>query len=94
MVGELLRPQRRGFDVLALARNLWSLGVVVNHVALASATGGINILFDCRGNEIGGCSGRLLTGDAGNVAYMMVRFATRGFQPDRLFELLPAPPRP
>jgi hypothetical protein len=77
VVGELFRPQWRGVDILALARNLRSVGVVVNHVALATAAGGIDFLLDCWGDEITGGSGGLRAGDTGDVAYAMIRVEAR-----------------
>lgn len=57
VVRVLLCPQRRRLDVLALARNLRSLGVILDHVPRATAAGGIDILLDCRGDEVARCSG-------------------------------------
>lgn len=48
----LFYAQRRGFDVLTLARDLRMLRVVVGHVSRAAATGGVHILFDRGRGEV------------------------------------------
>lgn len=55
MVRRFLYTQRRGFDILTLARDLRMLRVVVRHVARAAATGGVHILFDCGRLEVDVC---------------------------------------
>lgn len=58
MMSCLLDAQRRRLDVLALARKLRVLRVVVHHVSGAAAAGGVDVLFDRGGDEVGGRGGR------------------------------------
>lgn len=54
----LLDPSRRDFDVLAFARDLGSVWIIVHHVARAAAAGCIDFLLDGRRHQVlRGCAG-------------------------------------
>jgi hypothetical protein len=52
MVGVLFRPERRRLNILTLARDLWTLRIIHDHIPRSSAAGGINLLLDRRRGEI------------------------------------------
>lgn len=58
VVSALFDPLWRRFNVLALARNLRVLGVILHHVARATAASGVDVLLDGGRDEVLGRGGR------------------------------------
>jgi len=54
VVRAFLLAVNRGFDVLACACELGTVGIVAGHVARAAAAGGVVFTFQDRGDEVGG----------------------------------------
>lgn len=54
----LLDPLRRCLDVLALTSDLRVLGVILHHVARATAASGVDVLLDGGRDEVLGRGGR------------------------------------
>lgn len=54
VVGDLLRTQGWGLDVLTFARKVRSVGIVVDHVSGAAAPCGVHFLLDGGRDEVFG----------------------------------------
>jgi hypothetical protein len=52
MVRALLDAHRRSLNILAFARKLGVIGVIVHHVSRAPAAGGVDVLLDGGRDEV------------------------------------------
>lgn len=94
VVSALFDPLWRRFDVLALARNLRVLGVILHHVPRPSAAGCVDVLLDGGGDEVFGRGGRGLRVHVACAEVMSAFMSPIWNIHDATAKISPAPPRP